>query len=281
MLWGASLQDTVRIIEKPELCPAAIWLFAARKQEDFKDWAIAVRDATNSRTKVWIQVGTVADAIAALAAKPDVLVVQGQDAGGHGLMNGAGLIPLLPEASRAVETYCTQHNIKPPSLVAAGGIMDGVCAAAALTLGAHGICAGTRYLASTEASIAPGYQRAILRASDGGTTTVRSHVYDSLRGTVAWPEQYGGRGVINQSYRDHLDGVDEAENRRLYDEAVIQGDAGWDEAGGRLTTYAGTGVGLVSSIQSASEITLELRKGALTRISQTASTTSELRRLAA
>lgn len=37
-------------------------------------------------TKVWVQVGSVKDAVEiARACKPDVLVVQGTDVGGHGL----------------------------------------------------------------------------------------------------------------------------------------------------------------------------------------------------
>ena len=40
---------------------------------------------------MWVQVGSVKDAVeVARACKLDVLVVQGTDAGGHGLAQGAG-----------------------------------------------------------------------------------------------------------------------------------------------------------------------------------------------
>jgi nitronate monooxygenase len=48
--------------------------------------------------------------------------------------------------------------------------------------------------------------------------------------------------------------VDFEENRRLlYDEALKLGDEGWGKEHGRITTYAGTGVGLVKSIVPAGQ----------------------------
>jgi nitronate monooxygenase len=145
-----------------------------------------------------------------------------------------------------------------PTIIAAGGIMDGRGITAALALGAEGVCMGTRFLAAHETVISRGYRDEVLRATDGGQTTVRSSVYDKLRGTTEWPTEYGGRGVINQSYHDAIGGVGWERNTELYQEAVKMGDEGWGVQG-RMTTYAGTGVGLVRKEQGAVQIVEEVR----------------------
>lgn len=206
------------------------------------------------------------------ACKPDVLVVQGIDAGGHGLTHGAGIVSLLPEVSTAIATLVDAGELgqeEAPILIAAGGIADGRGVAAALTLGAEGVCMGTRYLASEEAEIAAGYKNEVLRAWDGGQCTVRSSVYDTLRGTTDWPQQYGGRGVINQSYHDAMAGMDWDVNKRKYADAIKAGDGGWG-VDGRMTTYASTAVGLVTQVKPAKVITEEVRKEALEVLKKTA-----------
>ena len=182
------------------------------------------------------------------------------DAGGHGLQAGASVVSLVPEVRDALVVACGAGDIgRVPAIVAAGGIADGRGVAAAVALGADGVCMGTRYLAAEEAVLTQGYRKEVLRTIDGGQTTVRSKVYDTLRGTTAWPERYGGRGVTNASYEDAMSGMDEEENKRLYQEAVKLGDEGWGERG-RMTTYAGTAVGLVRKVQSARDITEEVRE---------------------
>ncbi|KAI4738994.1 inosine monophosphate dehydrogenase [Aureobasidium sp. EXF-12298] len=261
LIWGAPLADTLAILKKPENTPAAVWLFAPRNPNQLKDWTEGVRKATGNKSKIWIQVTSVREALEAVKlASPDVLVVQGTDAGGHGAAQGAGIISLVPETIDAVTELCKSSSSTPlPFFVAAGGISEGRGAAAAICLGAQGVCLGTRYLAAKEATIASGYRDAVLRASDGGSTTIRSSVYDQLRGTTEWPAGYGGRGVLNASYRDHEAGVTFEDNKKLYEEAVASGDKGWEGDRARLTTYAGTGIGLVKTIMSAEAITQEVR----------------------
>ncbi|GAM82340.1 hypothetical protein ANO11243_003190 [Dothideomycetidae sp. 11243] len=270
LLWGLEVGQVTSIIADPTRRPAAVWLFAPRQMSDLSAWSEGIRDATDCSTKIWIQIGTAAEAVAALEyARPDVLVVQSQDAGGHGLTKGAGLIPLLPEVIAAVEQAAASRGQSCPSFIAAGGIMDGTCAAAALALGAHGVCLGTKLLATPEANLADGYRQAVIRAKDGGVSTVRSHVYDTLRGTTSWPDRYGGRGVINASYWDFEEGMDMEHNKSLYNKALEQGDEGWDENRGRLTTYAGTGVGLVTRLQPAAEIVAEMRADSMVVLQRT------------
>lgn len=262
LLWAGDklLEESLPSLEKYR--PAAVWLFAPSQHSQLARWTEETRRVTQSKTKIWIQIGTVADAVETTkTCRPDVLVVQGTDAGGHGLERGSGLIPLFPEVDDAVSAVCVEHKIVKPTLIAAGGILEGRTAAAALTLGAAGIVMGTRYLATPEANIAQGFRDAVLSASDGGVNTERGKLYDTLRGTTDWPLRYGGRAVLNRSYYDASKGMSTEENKRLYEEAAKQGDEGWGE-NGRLTTYAGTGVGLVREVRSAADVTREVREDA-------------------
>lgn len=251
--WAVDVDEATKALEK--FAPAAVWLFAPQKNTDFVTWTTRVRQATSWKTKIWIQVGTVTDALeVATSCHPDVLVIQGHDAGGHGLARGAGIVTLLPEAVDALK----ELNLGNIVLMAAGGVVEGRGVAACMTLGASGVAMGTRFLACKEATIAKGYQHDVLDKKDGGVSTVRTMVYDCLRGTTDWPERYDGRGIINQSYLDVDNGVITTENKRLYAEAIEKGDQGWGERG-RLTAYAGTGVGLIKKVLSAREILEEIR----------------------
>ena len=125
--------------------PAVLWMFAAKDLDDYTTWAAQLRQAC-PRSQIWIQVGSVGAAIQiAKTAKPDVLVIQGIDAGGHGFEKGAGIISLLPEVVDAFQ----RKEIDIP-LVASGGIVDGRGVAAALSLGASGVVMGTRFLGAKE-----------------------------------------------------------------------------------------------------------------------------------
>lgn len=229
------------------------------------EWAGRTREASPG-TKVWVQIGSVGEAVEVVrsGAAPDVLVVQGTDAGGHGLVKGAGVVSLVPEV---VDRLGGEDggggggggSQVDPIIIAAGGIADSRGLLAALALGASGVVLGTRLLASPEANISPGYKAEILRASDGGQTTVRTKVYDRLRGTN-WAETHNARGVVNQSFVDAQSGMDWEENTRLYKEEESKGDAGWG-MNGRMTTYAGSGVGLVKEIKPVGQIVREVREG--------------------
>jgi nitronate monooxygenase len=261
LLWAGDklLQDTLPILER--YVPAAIWLFAPENPDQLVHWTNECRRVTNNKTKIWIQIGTVDEAFQAMTTcSPEVLVVQGNDAGGHGLEKSAGLMTLLPEVDDMLSI--SYANYRKPVLIAAGGITEGRGVAAALALGAMGVVMGTRYLACPEANISKGYQDAVLKGMDGGVNTARGKLYDSLRGTTDWPARYGGRSVLNQSWYDAAKGMSFEENKRRHDEALKLGDEGWGE-NARLTTYAGTGIGLINRIEPAAEITKEVGKDAV------------------
>lgn len=268
--WGADREAAIRILRHNRV--AAVWLFAPTEMPgELVDWVRDIHDldldttnkadstSTKNKTQIWVQIGTVHEAATALSTlHPDVLVVQGSDAGGHGLAQSASLITLLPEIHALLNSNSTTPLGNLPHLLAAGGITTGRTLLAALTLGATGAVMGTRFLASKEARISNGYRNEILRVSDGGVSTVRSTVYDRVRGITGWPGRYNGRGVINRSYVDAVEGgMGDEENRRLYLAEMERGDDGWGP-GGRMTTYAGTGVGLVREVLGAREIVEEV-----------------------
>lgn len=253
--WGVDLTAVLEALDG--FVPAAVWFFAPKLNSDLVEWTKRIRDRSSGKTKVWIQIGTVSDALeVAKLCHPDVLVVQGTDAGGHGLAQGSGIISLLPEVADALQ----EVGLNDISLVATGGIVEGRGTAACLALGADGVALGTRFLATHEANIAEGYQDAVLSAKDGGANTVRTDVYDQLRGTTGWPAKFNGRGIVNQSFLDAQQGMPTDENKRLYEKALREGVQGWAH---RLTVYAGTGVGLVKDIRPAHDVVRELRRDAM------------------
>ncbi|GAB7332659.1 hypothetical protein MBLNU13_g04416t1 [Cladosporium sp. NU13] len=238
--------------------PAVVWLFAPAQSSDLATWARDIRKATAGKTHIWVQVGTVAEAKAAVElASPEVLVVQGSDAGGHGLAQSASVISLVPEV---VDMLGAIGRGDLPVL-AAGGITDGRGVAAALALGAAGVVMGTRFLAASEAGIAAGWQREITRLADGGVSTTRSTLCDRLKETKGWPARYDGRAAVNRGHDDEESGMADAENVRLYREELEKGDSAWGDHG-RMVTYAGTGVGLVRNVKPAAAIVEEVRSQA-------------------
>lgn len=243
-LWNGDLDSAVQAVQQHRPCVA--WLFAPRRgQEELDEWANRLREASPG-IQIWTQIGTVKESIEAAKSdnRPDVLVIQGAEAGGHGrATDGLGIMALFPEiADKLKDSGIT--------LIAAGGIADGRGVAAALALGAAGAAMGTRFLAATEARINKGYQREIVRASDGAQCTTRTMLYNHLRGTMGWPEQYSPRGIVNQSWHDQQAGVAFDELKLRHDEAAKTGEKGWGPDG-RLATYAGAAVGLVHEVEDA------------------------------
>ena len=258
-IWGEDIDVAVANVERFK--PCAVWLYAPRESPvEFEDWSRRIRRAS-PKTQIWIQIGTLGEAKQLLKSseEPDVVVVQGAEAGGHGrAKDGMGIMTLFPEVADAMA------NSQIP-LLAAGGIADGRGVAAALCLGASGAVMGTRFLAANEARISRGYQNAILRASDGAVTTTRTLLYNHLRGTFGWPAEYSPRTIVNKSFVEHQAGSAFGELKRRHDEALKMGDSGWGPEG-RLATYAGASVGLIHEVRDAGDIIREVQEDALERI---------------
>jgi nitronate monooxygenase len=127
---------------------------------------------------VWVTVTAAAEAVSAVLAGADGLVVQGVEAGGHrGSFDDAvpgevGLLALLQLVAAAVEV----------DLVATGGIATGRGVAAVLAAGACAAQLGTAFMLSPEAGTS-GPHRAAL-AGDAETALTRAFTGRSARGLV-------------------------------------------------------------------------------------------------
>jgi nitronate monooxygenase len=265
LIFAQKLEDLVALVS--EFRPIAVWLFAAHERVDFGRWAEEIRKVSDT-TKIWVQIGSVTGAVQlAQSCKPDVIVLQGADAGGHGGEKGASVISLIPETLHALR----RMGLDDLSIVAAGGIADGSGVAAALTLGADGVVMGTRFLAAEETTVHPAYQTAILETEDGGQTTVRAKVFDELAGPNIWPRDFDGRALIAQSYKDHIEGISIDEIRKSHAEAKQTSHLGFDQENRRAAIWAGTGVGLVREKAPAAKILTEVRESARTALERAVS----------
>jgi nitronate monooxygenase len=138
---------------------------------------------------VMCQVQTMKHAQEAIAAGADILVAQGNEAGGH-----TGTMNLLPFLSRVVETF------PQVPVLAAGGIASGRTLAAALVAGAEGAWVGTAFLATPEAVEVSNEHKQRIVNSDG-EDTVYTEVFDIVEQKVfgiQWPEGIAARAYRNQ-----------------------------------------------------------------------------------
>jgi nitronate monooxygenase len=141
------------------------------------------------------------EAVTALRAGADVLVVQGPEAGGHrgsfeplGIADtGPGLLELLPAVRKAVE----EDGARMP-LLAAGGVMDGAGLASVLAAGAAAAQLGTAFLATPESGAHPLHKAALTdprwaeHQAFGSSTTVTT----AFTGRAA-------RALVNRFVAEH------------------------------------------------------------------------------
>jgi NAD(P)H-dependent flavin oxidoreductase YrpB (nitropropane dioxygenase family) len=132
-------------------------------------WVERLREAG---ARVWYQGSAIAKAREAVAMGMAGIIAQGSEAGGHN-KSELGLFALLPAMKDALPDI---------PVIAAGGISDGRGVAAALALGADGVCVGTRLLASQEAYIHREYQARVLAAEN--EDVVRTCIFGP-----EWPDQ--------------------------------------------------------------------------------------------
>ena len=165
---------------------------------------------------------------------------------------------LVPETRDALDL----EGFTEIGIFAAGGVCDGRGVAAALACGAEGVVMGTRFLASKEVEMSVEEVRnAIVATKDGGVSTVRSTIFDELRGESIWPSIYDGGAIAGASYRDIKSGVGIGEVRRRYAAAAKEPHRGFGGEG-RAAIWAGTGVGLVTEVKNAGDIVKEVRDSA-------------------
>jgi nitronate monooxygenase len=205
--------------------------------------------------RVIVQVQDLAGAQAALAAKPDAIVAQGNEAGGHTGRRGT--------LAFAAQLLDLAGDV--PVLVA-GGIGTGRGLAAALAMGAAGAVVGTRFKASDEYG-GPSELKQALVASDGGDT-VYDEIFDEACG-LDWPN-----GVTGRALRSPF--TDEWLGRRAGLRAIVAtkppfgfyAELNADPA--TAINWAGESAGLVASVRPAAAIVRELVDDARRRLESAA-----------
>jgi nitronate monooxygenase len=185
------------------------------------------------------QVQTVRAAQHAAEVGADVIIAQGNEAGGH-----TGTMPLMPLLPQVVDVA---GDIP---VLAAGGIGDGRGLAAVLMLGAQGALMGTRFIVSDEAvSDWPGLPDQVLAASADDSVWTRAIDIAQGRGRSYWPRGIGARSIRTPwldrwaGHEDELAGV-------LADDR----DADHAEGSDPTPAYAGPVAGMVTERQPAAWI---------------------------
>jgi nitronate monooxygenase len=114
---------------------------------------------------------TIRHALAAEKLGADAVSIDGFECAGHPGTNDVGAMVLLAKA---------RETLRVPFL-ACGGVGTGRQLAAALALGADGVCMGTRFMATVEAPIMPGIKRALVEGDENSTTLVMTTVKNHER----------------------------------------------------------------------------------------------------
>ena len=108
-------------------------------------------------------VGHPKHAVKAFEAGVDIVCAQGGEGGGHtGDISGNILIPAVVDVAKKYKSPLTGETAL---VVAAGGIYNGRCLAAALMQGAVGVWVGTRFVASAEAGCSKLHKEAVVTAT--------------------------------------------------------------------------------------------------------------------
>lgn len=206
------------------------------------------------------QIGNRRQAEQALEAGVDVLIAQGFEAGGH-VWGTTASFALLPEIVA----------LGPVPVVACGGIASGEALAAALALGAQGVCCGSAFLATHESNAHDYHKQRLLEA--GADDTVISE-----RFFRNWPMDAPVRVLPNAVTRGEYDNLYASRQTPVIGEQdgapihLFSSDSPLADAHGQLTDmpiYAGQSCGQIHALCSAAERVeqlLEQARQALARL---------------
>jgi nitronate monooxygenase len=175
----------------------------------------------------------------AIAARPDAIIVQGAEAGGHSGRRGT--------LNFAAQVLDASGDI--PVLIA-GGVGSGRGLAAALGMGASGVVMGTAFKATPEFR-GEDWQKQAIVASDG-SNAVQDEVFDLVDGGL-WPH-----GVLGRAFAGRL--TDEWSGRGEELLKIIESD-GYQAFAARYSNpaeiernWAGESSGLVAGVAPATDV---------------------------
>lgn len=201
--------------------------------------------------KAIVVVGNAQEAKRASDLGADMVLCQGFEAGGHvcGEVGSAALVPAVVDA------------VDPLPVIAAGGFGDGRGLVAALSLGASGICMGTRFLATEESRAHQLFKERIVQARaedcvytnlfDGGWENAPHRV---LRNSTIATWERSGRPPRGKrpGEGDLIGTIKNGKSIYRYDDMPpLQGmDGNWEAC----ALYAGQSAGVVRSIKPAAAV---------------------------
>ncbi|MEO9254756.1 MAG: nitronate monooxygenase, partial [Tepidiformaceae bacterium] len=229
--WAPFADEVVELViaERP---PAVVLSFG--------DPIPALRRCQQAGLKTIVQVQDLAGAKAALAAGPDALIVQGNEAGGH-----TGRRSTLSFAAQVLDLAGDIPG------VIAGGVATGRGLAAALAMGGAGVVMGTRFKATLEFGGQQLHKEAIV-GSDG-SNTVYNEVVDLVRGG-RWPNGVTGRAIRNSLIAEWEDKPGELEQTVQSLEKPWSFMAQYEDDAEKQLNFAGEASGLVHEILPAAEV---------------------------
>jgi nitronate monooxygenase len=204
---------------------------------DPRPWIGRAKDAG---AVVMFQVQTLELAAEAVDLGADILIAQGNEAGGH-----TGTLNSLPFLTTVLDRY--------PDIpvLAAGGIASGRALAAVLAAGADGAWVGTAFVATPEAVEVPESFKQRIVASDGQDTAF-TRLYDLL-GDPPWPPGISGRVYRNRFVRE-WDGRDE-EILRQREELASDAAHAWEQQDPETASvYLGQSAASVTGIRPAAQV---------------------------
>jgi nitronate monooxygenase len=178
---------TWSLAKQPHLLDRALARAPAAIMLSFGDPSPFTASIKAAGAKLICQVQSLAHARDAVRAGADIVVAQGAEAGGHGLLRAT--MTLVPEIADYLATAAPETL-----LLAAGGIADGRGLAAALMLGADGVLVGSRFWASAEAQVHDAFRQAAVAAD--GDSTIRTTSVDIVR-KLDWPKPFTARVMKN------------------------------------------------------------------------------------
>jgi nitronate monooxygenase len=205
--------------------------------------------ARESGAVTMCQVQTLELAEEAVAAGAQILVAQGNEAGGH-----TGLLNTLPFLVTLLDRF------PEVPVLASGGISSGRALAAVLAAGADGAWVGTAFVATPEAVETPDrFKQQIIRSD--GQDTAFTRLYDLLGDGPPWPEGIAGR-VYRNGFVRRWDGRDE-EIRRQREELASDAAHGWEQQDPELASvYLGQSAVNVKAIRPAAQVLRDIGDGA-------------------
>lgn len=238
---------TWSLAKRPELLDLVLTRLPAAVMLSFGSPLPFAKPIREAGAKLICQVQKIEHARAAVDAGADIIVAQGAEAGGHGLVRAT--FTLVPE----VADYLAKAA-PATALVAAGGVADGRGLAAALMLGADGALVGSRFWASNEALVHDAFQKTAVGAD--GDATIRTTVVDVVR-KLDWPKPFTARVMKTNFVSDwhgHEAELDKPEllerEMNRYVSAMQNGDPA------NTGVWVGEAAGLIHDVRPAADLLL-------------------------